>query len=149
MLDASRLHLADFWRRFRAAMAVLALVGLAIAISVDLTIGLWMLFFGLLSLALTWIHTLDAWILRRSGRGYIGEMTEYLADEQGIHYSGPIGSGLVPWSRITSLRVNAKSIAFGRDRVLAAWVPTNAFDSPAERDAFVAYARAHVTDRNH
>jgi hypothetical protein len=40
--------------------------------------------------------------------------------------------------------MNDKSITFGRDRVLAAWLPTSAFATPADRDAFVAFARAHV-----
>jgi len=147
ILDASRLNLTEFWRRARAAMLVIGLIGLALAIAVDLTIGLTLLFFAMLMLALTWYHGIDSWLLRRTGRGYIGEMTEYLVNDDGIRYAGPLGSGLLPWSRITSVRVDDKSIAFGRDRILAAWVPTGAFESPTERDAFIAFARARVPAR--
>jgi hypothetical protein len=149
MLDANRVHLARFWRIYRLVFMVTAVIGLTLAIVVNVTIGVTVLVLALLMLALTWFHGIDTWLLRRSGRGYIGETTEYLIDDEGIRYAGPLGNGLLPWSRITSVRADKKSIAFGRDRILAAWVPSDAFDTPAERDAFIAFVRTHVARQGH
>jgi hypothetical protein len=145
LLDAVRLHQTTFLARARAALAVIVLAGLAITVVGDPKLGLSVAIFGLLMLGLTWVQFLDRWLIGNRGRGMIGETSEYVIDDGGIHYTHTLGSGDLPWSALTTIRANERSIVFGRDRVLAAYIPTSSFSSSAERDAFIAFARAHVS----
>ena len=115
-----------------------------VAIAVNVTLGLFLVFSAILFLISTLVPFLDRMLLRNRGRGVMGEKCTYLIDDLGVHYQHPLGSGDMPWSAVTDVRVNDKSITFGRDRVLAAYIPTGAFGTQSERDAFVAFARAHV-----
>jgi hypothetical protein len=144
MLDASRLYRATYLRIVLAIAAVLALVGVALTIAGAFGIGVWLAIFGVLTLLLARLPFVDRWILRMSARGLIGERMTYNVDEDGIHYDGPTSTGLMPWSSFTSVRADDKSIAFARDRVVPAYVPSSAFASPAERTAFLAFARSHI-----
>ena len=142
--DAMRLHMARFTARFRVVMLIVVLVGILVALFINRTLGFFLVFSGVLFLISTLVPVLDRLILRNRGRGVMGETCTYVIDDLGVHYRHPLGSGDMPWSAITDVRMNDKSITFGRDRVLAAWLPTSAFATPADRDAFVAFARAHV-----
>jgi hypothetical protein len=144
ILDAVRLHQASFLARARALLAAIAVVGAVIALVGDPRIGLSVAIFGILMLGLTWVQVLDRWLVANRGRGVIGGTCEYVVDDRGLHYQHPLGSGDLPWSALTQIRADDKSIVFGRDRVLAAYIPMIAFSSPAERDAVLAFARERV-----
>jgi hypothetical protein len=142
--DAIRLHTASFVARFRVVMLTAVLVGVFVTFAINRTLGLFIVFSATLFLISTWVPFLDRTIIRNRGRGVMGEKSTYVLDDLGIHYQHPLGSGDMPWSAVTDVRINDKSITFGRDRVLAAYIPTSAFATPGDRDAFVAFARAHV-----
>ena len=144
MLDASRLYRATFLRIVTGIVAVLAIVGVVLIVTGQPVIGVWLVIFGGLGLVSVRFPFLDRWILRRNLRGLIGEKMTYEVDEVGIHYVAPTSTGLMPWSSFTSVRADDKSIAFARDRVVPAYVPTSAFASLQERAAFLAFAQAHV-----
>ena len=144
VIDAVRLHQKTLMARLRAVLVIFVAAGGVIAMVVDLTLGLSIAFFGILLLALSWFQFLDRWLIGNRGRGIIGETCEYIADDQGLRYEHPLGSGVINWSALTDVRTNDKSIVFRRDRVMAAYLPTSAFATPAERDSFLAFARAHV-----
>jgi hypothetical protein len=142
--DAAQLYSSALVGRIRGVLALMAVVGVLIALAGDLQIGLSVGIFGMLMLGLTWIRFMDRWLYANRGRGVMGETCEYVVDDRGIHYQHPLGSGDLPWSALTDVQSNEKSILFKRDRVLAAYVPTIAFSSQAEREAFLEFARAHV-----
>ncbi len=142
--DAARLHQSTFLARYRLVMVLIAAVGIVLATVVDLSTGMTVFLFGLAMLAATWMQFLDRWLFRNRARGVVGGTSEYVVDDEGIHYTNPLGSGVFAWSALTDVRANDKTIAFGRDRVLVAYVPTTAFASPAERDSFLGFARARV-----
>jgi hypothetical protein len=144
MLRAMRLHQTIFMQRFRAVLAVAAIVGVAIAIGINVQLGVTIAVFAGLILATTWVQFVDRWLLGNRGRGYVGEMLTYDADDRGLHYDGPLGSGTLAWSGLTAVRADDQTIAFGRDRVLAAYIPTSAFASPVECEAFLEFARARI-----
>ena len=144
MLDASRLYRAAFLRVVTAIVAFLTIVGLALVIIGEPGVGVWMVVFGVVGLFSVRFPFLDRWMVQRSARGLIGETMSYEVDDTGIHYSGPTSTGLMPWSSFTSVRADDRSIAFARDRVIPAYVPTSAFASPEERAAFLEFARAAV-----
>lgn len=144
MTDAARLHQATFMLRYRIVAAVVMVVGVVVALAVDESVGLWLATFGFLLLATTWLQVLDRLLYRNRGRGVMGAIVEYVVDDGGILTTGPLGTRTLDWSALTDVRANSRTVIFGRDRVLAGYVPTSAFASAAERDAFVAFARARV-----
>ena len=144
MTDATRLHQSQFLARYRAVMVLVAVVGVVLAIVFDQSIGVTVAIFGLLLLAMTWMQFVDRRLARSRGRGFVGGEVEYVLDDAGIHYHVPVASGVIPWSALTKVRANDRSIVFSRERALVAWVPVTAFRSATERDAFLAFAQAHV-----
>jgi hypothetical protein len=144
MTDASRLQQSKFMEGYRIVMAIVIALGVVIAVGVDFSFGLNIVLLGALLLAMTWMEFLDRWLYRNRGRGIVGGTAEWTVDGEGIRYKGPLGSGILAWPALTHVRSNDKSIIFGRDRVLAAYIPTTAFASRAERDSFLEFARAHV-----
>ena len=142
--DAGRLHVATFLARYRIVMAVLSFVGVMLFLGGIRSLGTTLAIFGFLLVATTWAGFLDRMLISSQARGVLGGTASYVADDEGLHYENPLGSGVVPWSGLTRVRSNDKTIVFSRDRVLAAYIPTDAFASAAERDSFIAFARAHI-----
>lgn len=144
MVDAGRLYQSSLLARYRALMIVVIVVGMALGLAVNWTTGLPVAAVGVVLLGMTWMQFLDRWLLRSRGRGLVGGTTEFVVDEQGIHYTNPLSTGTLAWSALTQVRANERSIVFGRDRVIAAYIPTSAFASPSERGSFLAFVRARV-----
>jgi YcxB-like protein len=146
MAEAARLHQSGMLAKYRAAMVVAGLAGVVTAIAGYTDFGTWLAFVAVALLAMTWMGFVDRWLNRAVGRGIVGGTTTLIAAEEGLRYDRPIGSGVIPWSALTAVRAGRNSIVFQRDRVMASYVPTSAFGSDAEREAFVAYARARIAD---
>ena len=145
---AFRLHQATLILRYRIVAAVLAIVGVGLVLVGQHTFGVALCVFGVLMLGATWARFVDRWIYGRGARGLVGEMCEYDADEEGIHYSHALGMGLLPWSSLTEVRANDQAIVLRRDRYMAASLPTSAFESPAECSSFLAFARSRVAGKD-
>ncbi len=144
LADASRLHQASFFARYRIAMGVIAGIGVIAAMAGYRSLGIGMVVFGLILLGLTWTRFIDRILLSRQGRSVFGGSAAFVADDQGLHYEHPLGSGVIPWSGLTHVRSDDRAIVFARDRVLAAYIPATAFATPKERDSFVRFARGRV-----
>jgi hypothetical protein len=142
--DAIRLQQQSLIARFRIVSIAITVVG-ALLVVVGIQYGLTIAIVGAVLLASTWMQFVDRWLYKVRGRGVIGNAVEYVVDDSGIRYQTALGSGVLNWPALTRVLANDKSIVLARDRVIAAYVPTNAFGSPAERDAFLAFARAHVS----
>jgi hypothetical protein len=142
--DAIRLHQRRLLGRYRMAMLGVSIVGIAIAVASDVSFGISVAVFGFVLLAMTWMGFVDRWLAQARARRLIGGTCRYVLDEVGIHYEHPLGSGTLAWSAITTMSANDKSIVFARDRVMAAYIPTNAFASTADRDALLAFARQRL-----
>lgn len=144
LIDATRLQQSEFLARYRVITAAVGLGGVLVAVLYDPVNGLAIVAGAVALLVLTWTHAADRWLARYRGRSIIGSQTVYVVDDVGIHYEHPLGSGLLPWSALTTVRANDQTVVLSRDRVLAAYVPTSSFASAAEREAFIAFARAHI-----
>ena len=127
-------------------MLAVVIIGVAVTATLSDIVGIWAAVTGVVLLAMTWMPFLDRWVNERRGRGVIGRGCSLVADDQGLHYEHPLGSGVIAWPALTHVTANDKSMVFGRDRVLAAYVPVTAFASTSDRDEFLAFARAHVTE---
>ena len=144
MTDALRLYSATLLFRYRVVSVLFTVVGVVLALTVDFGMGVPVALVGLVFLATTWMEFADRWFFGRRSRGVVGGVCEYLVDDAGIHYRNPLGSGVYDWSALTAFRSNDKTVVFGRDRVMTAYVPTTAFTSPTERTSFLAFAKVRV-----
>lgn len=145
MTEAVRLNQATFLARYRIVMVALAIAGVVIAFTVNSPLGLTIAILGVLLLAMTWMGFLDRWLYGNRGEGVVGGTCEFLIDDRGIHYQNPVGSGTLAWSALSSVRANDKTVVFGRDRVMVAYMPTTAFTSSVERDAVLAFSRKSLS----
>jgi hypothetical protein len=65
-------------------------------------------------------------------------------EEGGITTTAWFTSRSILWAGVTEVRSNKQTIVFMRGGSTFTWLPTSAFDSQAEIDAVLAFARAHV-----
>jgi hypothetical protein len=148
MTDAFRLHQRTFLARYRVVMVCVLGVGIVLAAGGDRSTGTTFILFALAMLAMTWMPFLDRLLFRYRGRGFVGGAVEYAVDDAGIHYRTPLATGTIAWSALTQVFSNDRMVVFGRERALAAYVPTAAFASTAERESFLAFVRGHVRPRS-
>ena len=83
-------------------------------------------------------------ILGYQSRGMIGQRTLVRIDDDAIHASNDLGSATIPWSSLTAVRSDTKTVIFVRDRLLIFYMPAEAFRSDAERSAFEEAARDRI-----
>jgi hypothetical protein len=77
-------------------------------------------------------------------RSILARTTEVAMDDDGLHYKNPLGSSFVPWSSMTTIRQNSRTVGFFRGHVLLGYIPSVAFDSPEARVAVVAFAQTRI-----
>lgn len=142
--DAVRLHHAAQLARYRIAVVGIAVTGVGLAIAVDPALGATLGTVGLIVLAVAWNQLLQRWIAQYGGPDVIGETCMYDLDDERMRYEGPPAARDILWRDITAVRANERSIVFARGGLMEAFVPTIAFASSSERDAFLAFADAHV-----
>jgi hypothetical protein len=119
---------------------VVIVIGVVFAL-VGYVLGYLFVIFGVLFLFLGQAAPLQRWLVRRHGGALLGQPVTVDVDENGMQFATPLTTSHIPWSTITSLRVSDRSIVFYRDRTPLGYLPTAAFNSDAERQAFVEYAR--------
>ena len=49
-----------------------------------------------------------------------------------------------PWTSLTEVRANTRTVLFVRDRLLLAYAPAESFVTSTERDAVVAFSRMKI-----
>jgi hypothetical protein len=143
-LDAARLFSARFFARYVAVLLVVLVAGLAIAALGNPEVGVWLSLLSLFLLATARLPPLERWMLGFQMRSVIGGESELFISEEGLHYRNPIVSGDIAWSALTEVRENEKTVVFMRDRLLAAYAPSSAFATPAQREEAVAFARSKI-----
>ncbi len=77
-------------------------------------------------------------------RSLLGQATAVTAGDDGLRFDNALGSSFIPWSSISTVRSNDRTVAFFRDRVLMGYIPSIAFASQAAQEEFVAFARARI-----
>ncbi len=83
-------------------------------------------------------------ILGYRSRGMVGQQTLVRVDDDAIHASNDLGSATIPWSSLTAVRADAKTVILVREGLLIFYLPAEAFRSDAERSAFEEAARDHI-----
>ncbi len=85
-------------------------------------------------------------ILGYRSRSMIGQRTLVRVDDDAIHASNDLGSVTIPWSSLTAVRADAKTVILVRDRILIFYLPADSFRSEADQSAFVEAARERITN---
>jgi hypothetical protein len=90
-------------------------------------------------------HPLQRALIAFRFRSLLGPTTEVTIDDKGLRFENPLGAAFVPWSSITAIRSNSRTVAFFRDRVLLGYVPSSAFESAEAQASMAAVAEARIT----
>jgi len=80
-------------------------------------------------------------VSRQQWRPDVGTFT---FEEQGITVATRFSWRSIRWEGITEIHSDKRSILFMRGPAIATWLPRSAFDTQAESDAVIAFARAHI-----
>jgi YcxB-like protein len=131
--------LRTYYLVFGAGLAIGALLSL-----VNLLLGLFVLIFSALVLLTTRLDVLDRLFGRRRARSVLDQPIELNFDDDGIVWHGPQGTSHVPWSSLTEVRSNERTVIFVRDRLLVAYAPASAFANDAERADVIAFSRDRI-----
>jgi hypothetical protein len=131
--------LRAYYLLFGAGLAFGAFVSLY-----DLVVGLFIVFFNAFMLISTRLDVLDRLFGRRRFRSVLDQPIELDIGDDGILWRGPQGTFDIPWSSLTDVRSNEKTVIFVRDRIISAYAPAASFASDAERAEVIAYSRDQI-----
>jgi hypothetical protein len=119
----------------------LAPVSLAVGYQI---LGVIVLVIALLSLLGRHSHPFQRAVISMRARSVLGRETRVTLDETGAHFESGLGTAFVPWSSVTDVRANHRTVALFRDRLLLGYVPASAFSSVDQQHEAVAFARSKV-----
>jgi Bacterial PH domain len=131
--------LRAYYLVFGAGLVIGALVSL-----IDLFNGLFILVFSALMLITTRFALLDRLFGRRRARSVLGQPIQLDIGDDGIRSQAPQGTTHIPWSSLTEVRSNERTVIFVRDRLLLAYAPAVSFASVAEQAEVVVFSRDQI-----
>jgi hypothetical protein len=123
------------------AALVLALI---LLVTGNVVLGMVVASLAGLSLIDSRFHALQRFLIGMRYRSLLGTTTEVTIADDGLRFESPLGSTFFPWSSITRVRSNSKTVAFFRDRVLLGYIPSSAFDSQAAQANVARFAQTRV-----
>ena len=128
------------WTRIDVIVdAVAIVVGLAFVASGQ-SLGLLLVVLALIALASTRFHPLQRWLISWRFRSLLGKRTTVSIEADGVRFANEIGTSIVLWSAMTSIRSNAVTTIFVRDRTMLGYIPAEAFPSAQARAEFIQFA---------
>jgi Bacterial PH domain len=146
-LEAGKFLQARLIRTYYLVFGIGLVIGAFVSF-INLFVGLFILIFSALMLITTRLAMLDRLVGRRRARSVLGEPIQLQIGDDGIDWQGPQGTSHVPWSSLTEVRSNERTVIFIRDRLLLAYAPVTSFATAAEEAEVVAYSRARIAAAN-
>jgi hypothetical protein len=132
--------------RFDLVLDVAAIVGGLVLIALgQVAIGLFLVLAAIAFRVLT--RKVQKLVIARQARSLLGRRTQVTVDDEAVRFAGELGSTEVPWSSLTDVRSDDRTVIFVRDRLLAGYLPATAFASPEEQATFVRAAAGRVSRR--
>ena len=128
-------------------LAVVA-VGAVLAIA-GAVIGYFFVILGLIFLFVSQVAPFQRWRVTHYRRALLNQPVTVDIDDEALRFTTPLMTSAVPWSTLTELRTSDRSVVFLREKSPITYLPTAAFATPADREAFVEYARARIRTRSH
>ena len=95
-------------------------------------------------LAASQVQPVQRWMIARQARSLLGKRSEVTVSPAGLHFVGELATMDIPWSSLTEVRSNTRTVIFVRDRVLAGYIPASAFQAPAEQAELVRFAEGRI-----
>lgn len=95
------------------------------------------------------LQVVQRWMINRNAGSLMGQRTDVTFDATGIRMVGELGSSDVPWSVLTAVRADERTVIFVREKVLAAYLPATSFAGPDEQRALVRFAGERITESTH
>jgi hypothetical protein len=107
-------------------------------------IGVAVAVIAVLSLVGSVFHPFQRAMISLRAGSMLGKEARVTIDDEGARFEGELGTTFVPWSTVSAVRSNNRTMALFRDRMLLGYVPASAFSSPAHQAEVVAFARSRV-----
>ena len=102
---------------------------------------------AVLSLLGSVFHPFQRAIISMRARPMLGKEARVTFDGEGARFDGELGTTFVPWSSVTTVRSNSRTVALFRDNVLLGYLPASAFLSPGHQAQVVAFAQSRLRAR--
>jgi Bacterial PH domain len=123
------------------------LLGLAWA-AAGIPFGLLIAIIAAIGLASRRFQPIERLLITRNARSLLGKRTEVTIDADGLQFSNAVATTYVPWSSLTAVRSNARTVLFTIDRVIAGYIPASAFSSPGEQADVVRFAQERMASES-
>jgi hypothetical protein len=94
------------------------------------------------------LQPIQRWLIARNGRSLLGKPTEVTVGADGFQFSNEVATTNVPWSSLTAVRSNTRTVLFLIDRVIAGYIPASAFSSPSEQADVVRFIKERIADES-
>jgi hypothetical protein len=94
------------------------------------------------------LQPIQRWLIARDGRSLLGKRTEVTVGTDGFQFSNEVATSYVPWSSLTAVRSNTRTVLFLIDRVIAGYIPASAFSSPDEQAEVVRFVEDRIADES-
>ena len=134
-------------RRFGTLMgAVVGTAGVAVLITSPGWLGLAMIVYGLLDLALLWFRPLERLLLRRRVAQLVGNDCEVSVTEDALAFRQAGMTGEFAWSTLTGLREDSRTLAVVSGGVVRMGIPKRVFNSESEAVAFRQVLATKIAD---
>ena len=106
--------------------------------------GLLIAVIAAIGLASRRFQPIERLLITRNTRSLLGKRTEVTIGADGVQFSNAVAMTYVPWSSLTAVRSNPRTVLFTIDRVIAGYLPASAFSSPGEQADVVRFAQERM-----
>lgn len=142
-IEAGRFFQARFLRWYYVAFGAGLLLGAVVTVYSP-SAGVFVMLFCAGMLLTARFSVMDRLFGRRQARSVIGRTIQLAFGDDGILWDGPQAKAHIPWTSITEVRANARTVLFVRDRMLLAYAPADSFATAGEQAEVVAYSRRQI-----
>jgi YcxB-like protein len=92
------------------------------------------------------LQPIQRWLIARNGRSLLGKRTEVTVGADGFRFSNEVASTYIPWSSVTAVRSNTRTVLVLIDRVIAGYIPASAFSSPGQQANLVRFVQERIAE---
>lgn len=142
LVDGARLVQRSFRRGATILGVVVAIAGVVVVS--DSSLGLAMIGYGVLDLALIWARPVERFLLRQRVARLIGNKCEIALTDDALRFRQGGVNGEIAWSALTGIREDARTLALVSGGVARMGIPKRAFGSEAHLAAFRRQVAAKI-----
>lgn len=144
MLDAQTLFNGRLIRIQLLAGALLVVGTVIIAAVGGGFVGWIFAIVAVVAVAATFTEIPQRWLLARNARSLLGKRVDVTIGRDNLRFSSELATTDVPWSSLTAVLSNVRTVVFVRDRFHFGYLPASAFDSATDMARFTRFAQERV-----